>query len=302
MFIAGRQSLNIMSLGGLALGVGMLVDNAIVVLESITRCREEGDDAVDGAAIRGTSRGCGRGDRLDADDHRGVRSDRLREGHRGTDLHRPGADRRLVAARVAGRRGAGSCPMLASRRDARRRRGRDGRRGVAAETRRTAGLVRRGSRRESAGRLGPHEPDRLRRAVASCGSSCSCVVLPCVFGLLARGSSTRSGAILSPAPISTGCSRSPLAHGRSRSTRSCCEGFGATVPAPRRRSSAAASSCGRRSSGFERLGVELLPEIHQGEFTAHTKLFVEESAPAGEHGRSHAVRPRSAVSAELDRA
>jgi hypothetical protein len=32
-------SLNIMSLGGLALGVGMLVDNAIVVLESITRCR-----------------------------------------------------------------------------------------------------------------------------------------------------------------------------------------------------------------------------------------------------------------------
>ena len=34
---------NIMSLGGLALGVGMLVDNAIVVLESITRCREEGD-------------------------------------------------------------------------------------------------------------------------------------------------------------------------------------------------------------------------------------------------------------------
>ena len=46
-------SLNIMSLGGLALGVGMLVDNAIVVLESITRCREEGDDLTT-AAIRGT--------------------------------------------------------------------------------------------------------------------------------------------------------------------------------------------------------------------------------------------------------
>ena len=45
-------SLNIMSLGGLALGVGMLVDNAIVVLESITRCREEGDDRVQ-AAVRG---------------------------------------------------------------------------------------------------------------------------------------------------------------------------------------------------------------------------------------------------------
>ncbi|MCB9512773.1 MAG: efflux RND transporter permease subunit [Candidatus Krumholzibacteriia bacterium] len=35
-------SLNIMSLGGLALGVGMLVDNAIVVLEAISRRRGEG--------------------------------------------------------------------------------------------------------------------------------------------------------------------------------------------------------------------------------------------------------------------
>jgi len=31
-----------MTLGGLALGAGMLVDNAIVVLENITRNREEG--------------------------------------------------------------------------------------------------------------------------------------------------------------------------------------------------------------------------------------------------------------------
>ncbi|HEX7707068.1 MAG TPA: efflux RND transporter permease subunit [Thermoanaerobaculia bacterium] len=47
-------SLNIMSLGGLALGVGMLVDNAIVVLESIFKKREKGDSAFiaarDGAA------------------------------------------------------------------------------------------------------------------------------------------------------------------------------------------------------------------------------------------------------------
>ncbi|MEW6440485.1 MAG: efflux RND transporter permease subunit [bacterium] len=42
-------SLNLMSLGGLALGVGMLVDNSIVVLESIFRCREEGDSVVDSA-------------------------------------------------------------------------------------------------------------------------------------------------------------------------------------------------------------------------------------------------------------
>ncbi len=46
-------SLNIMSLGGLALGVGMLVDNSIVVLESIFRCTEEGDSTMD-AANRGT--------------------------------------------------------------------------------------------------------------------------------------------------------------------------------------------------------------------------------------------------------
>ena len=50
---AASVSLNIMSLGGLALGIGMLVDSSIVVLESIFRCREEGDDLV-GSAIRGT--------------------------------------------------------------------------------------------------------------------------------------------------------------------------------------------------------------------------------------------------------
>jgi HAE1 family hydrophobic/amphiphilic exporter-1 len=46
-------SLNIMSLGGLALGIGMLVDASIVVLESIHRAREEGDEYV-AAAVRGT--------------------------------------------------------------------------------------------------------------------------------------------------------------------------------------------------------------------------------------------------------
>lgn len=52
MYLFG-VSLNIMSLGGLALGVGMLVDNSIVVLESIFRCRKDGDDPVR-AAVRGT--------------------------------------------------------------------------------------------------------------------------------------------------------------------------------------------------------------------------------------------------------
>ena len=46
-------TLNIMTLGGLALGAGMLVDNAIVVLENITRLREEGMSLKE-AVIRGT--------------------------------------------------------------------------------------------------------------------------------------------------------------------------------------------------------------------------------------------------------
>lgn len=48
---AAGVSLNIMSLGGLALGVGMLVDNSIVVLENIFRHREElGKGALEAAA------------------------------------------------------------------------------------------------------------------------------------------------------------------------------------------------------------------------------------------------------------
>ncbi|MBT8091675.1 MAG: efflux RND transporter permease subunit [Gammaproteobacteria bacterium] len=46
-------SLNIMSLGGIALAVGMLVDNSIVVLENIVRKREQGLDTV-AAAKAGT--------------------------------------------------------------------------------------------------------------------------------------------------------------------------------------------------------------------------------------------------------
>ncbi len=47
-------SLNIMSLGGVALAVGMLVDNAIVVLENIVRKREQGESILD-AARNGTA-------------------------------------------------------------------------------------------------------------------------------------------------------------------------------------------------------------------------------------------------------
>jgi HAE1 family hydrophobic/amphiphilic exporter-1 len=53
MYFTGL-TLNIMTLGGLALGAGMLVDNAIVVLENIFRHHEQGADASE-AAVKGTS-------------------------------------------------------------------------------------------------------------------------------------------------------------------------------------------------------------------------------------------------------
>ncbi|MBA6262951.1 efflux RND transporter permease subunit [Colwellia sp. Bg11-12] len=53
LMFANDISLNIMSLGGIALAVGLLVDNAIVVLENIARYREKGASIID-AAIKGT--------------------------------------------------------------------------------------------------------------------------------------------------------------------------------------------------------------------------------------------------------
>jgi len=52
MYFSGF-TLNLMTLGGLALGIGMLVDNAIVVLENIYRMRESGESP-EQAAILGT--------------------------------------------------------------------------------------------------------------------------------------------------------------------------------------------------------------------------------------------------------
>ncbi len=49
-----NMTLNIMTLGGLALGAGMLVDNAIVVLENIFRNHEQGE-LVEEAAVEGTT-------------------------------------------------------------------------------------------------------------------------------------------------------------------------------------------------------------------------------------------------------
>jgi HAE1 family hydrophobic/amphiphilic exporter-1 len=51
----GGFSLNLMSLGGLALGVGMMVDSSIVVLENIFRRHTEQGEPPDVAAARGAS-------------------------------------------------------------------------------------------------------------------------------------------------------------------------------------------------------------------------------------------------------
>lgn len=53
MIYFGGFTLNIMTLGGLALGVGMLVDNAIVVLENITRHRDSGAGREEAAIVGG---------------------------------------------------------------------------------------------------------------------------------------------------------------------------------------------------------------------------------------------------------
>ena len=67
LMFCSDTTLNIMSLGGLALGIGMLVDNGIVVLESIFRCLEEGTPSSNGPA-RGVGSRHGR-DRFDPHDH-----------------------------------------------------------------------------------------------------------------------------------------------------------------------------------------------------------------------------------------
>lgn len=49
-----KMTLNVFSMAGLALGIGMLVDNAIVVLENIFRLRQEGND-IQKASIHGAT-------------------------------------------------------------------------------------------------------------------------------------------------------------------------------------------------------------------------------------------------------
>jgi HAE1 family hydrophobic/amphiphilic exporter-1 len=53
LIFLGGFTLNLMTLGGLALGVGMMVDSSIVVLENIFRRRSENDEAPEEASVEG---------------------------------------------------------------------------------------------------------------------------------------------------------------------------------------------------------------------------------------------------------
>lgn len=55
LIYGGGLTLNLMTLGGLALGVGMMVDSSVVVLENVFRRRAEEREGVREAAVRGTS-------------------------------------------------------------------------------------------------------------------------------------------------------------------------------------------------------------------------------------------------------
>ena len=93
MFMTGL-SLNLMSLGGIALAVGLLVDNAIVVLENIDRRKQLGDDQKNcgGARHARSYRCCHCGN----PDHAcSVHSSHLRERHGRSIVHRPSFDRQL---------------------------------------------------------------------------------------------------------------------------------------------------------------------------------------------------------------
>ena len=54
MMYFGNLTLNLMTLGGLALGLGMMVDNSIVVLENILRRHQKYGERSDEAAVRGS--------------------------------------------------------------------------------------------------------------------------------------------------------------------------------------------------------------------------------------------------------
>ena len=74
-------TLNTMTLLGMTLAVGVVIDDAIVVLENIERHREGGEDALE-AARSGTREIAFAATRRDVLGRRRVRAGRVRRGHR----------------------------------------------------------------------------------------------------------------------------------------------------------------------------------------------------------------------------
>ena len=93
-------SLNLMSLGGLALGIGMLVDNAVVALENIQVHLDRGSDRKT-AALR-VSRSRHRNRIVYTDHHLRLFADYLCRRCRWTNLWRPVVGRRLLFVGVFG--------------------------------------------------------------------------------------------------------------------------------------------------------------------------------------------------------
>ena len=100
------QSLNLMSMGGLCVAIGLVIDDAIVVVEAIRRRLENGADARGRGARRGARavRGAGRHDRHDRDR---LPAARLAGRRRRALLRRPRDHARVGGADLARGRGDG---------------------------------------------------------------------------------------------------------------------------------------------------------------------------------------------------